>query len=64
MHDMTAKELADVETQTIDGNDSTEAFEKTDSLTDDWDAPYNLENPRNWSACEGYTIYSTIRKQC
>jgi hypothetical protein len=42
----------DIEIQARESNASQETFNQPDALKDDWDAPDNKENPRNWSACE------------
>jgi hypothetical protein len=35
---------------------SKEICGKANILTDDWDSPYNKENPRSWSACKQYAF--------
>lgn len=49
---MSSKNEVDIEVQARDSLDSKEICEQTKTLTDDWDAPDNKENPRNWTACE------------
>ncbi len=33
-------------------DESTQDSKTGNALIDDWDAPDNQENPRNWTACE------------
>ncbi|KAF2497246.1 MFS general substrate transporter [Lophium mytilinum] len=48
---MASKKSADVEIQVRESDASTkELCDQTNSLEEDWDAPHNKENPRNWSA--------------
>jgi hypothetical protein len=49
---MASKKWVNIEIQLQESDASKEICDQTDALTDDWDAPYNKENPRNWSACE------------
>jgi hypothetical protein len=36
---------------------------KSNTLKEDWDAPHNMENPRNWSSCKRYNFDFTPREQ-
>lgn len=45
------------ESDSTDGRDTPDT--KTNALVDEWDAPDNQENPRNWSSCERYTTALT-----
>jgi len=49
---MASEKSVYIEPQVRESDASKEICDQTDALTDDWDAPYNKENPRNWSACE------------
>lgn len=50
---MSSKNSVDIEIQVLESDASTkELCDPPDALTEDWDAPDNKENPRNWSACE------------
>ena len=59
---MTLKDLADAEIQVqeLDPESSKSISDETDALTDDWDAPSNKENPRNWSACKRLATCSKV----
>ena len=48
---MSSKDLGDIEIQVQESVASKE-IDQTDALIDEWDAPENKENPRNWSARE------------
>lgn len=45
----------DVEIQVQELGPSKEETEQINAFLDEWDAPDNKENPRNWSACEWLT---------
>jgi hypothetical protein len=48
-----APEKSDIEIQARESGDSIKHLcEEPNASTDDWDAPNNAENPRNWSACK------------
>jgi hypothetical protein len=50
---MASKKLFDIEVQVQESDVSTkELCGHTDAFTEDWDAPDNKENPRNWSSCK------------
>jgi hypothetical protein len=49
---MSDKNSTDIEIQIRESLSSTSSLNQTNVLTEDWDAPHNKENPRNWSACE------------
>jgi hypothetical protein len=56
-----ASEKSDLENQARESNDSIKHLcEETSVLTDDWDAPNNKENPRNWSACKSRAMNFAI----
>jgi hypothetical protein len=49
---MASEKSLDIEIQVRELDASKETYDQTDALIEDWDAPHNKENPRNWSACE------------
>jgi hypothetical protein len=60
-----SKERCDQTNASTNDSDWDVSDNKTNALIDNWDAPDNQENPRNWSACERYAIIIafTFRKQ-
>jgi hypothetical protein len=60
---MESKVSIDIEIQERESCSSKEIYDQANALTDDWDAPYNKENPRNWSACEPCAIAFTFCEQ-
>jgi hypothetical protein len=59
---MESKNSLDIEIQERESCSSKEIYDPADALNDDWDASYNKENPRNWSACEPCAIDFTFRE--
>jgi hypothetical protein len=58
---MESKSSLDIEIQVPESDISKEICEQTDAVTDDWDAPDNKENPRNWSAGESWSCRHVLR---
>jgi hypothetical protein len=50
--DVESKPVTDIEIQVQEVNSSKEENDLDNTLLDDWNAPGNKENPKNWSGCE------------
>lgn len=62
---MESEKAIDVEIQVkeLAVEEETQPCEQKDAFVDDWDAPHNKENPRNWSAGESWILVFILHKQ-
>jgi hypothetical protein len=53
MLNMAREKSIDIEVQVFGSDDSFQELKSRPTTSvEDWDAPHNKENPRNWSGCE------------